>query len=389
MTESTDSVDLAPFIQAIHDTPTKVALVVAGAGSQAVTWLLGVAGASRTVLDVSIPYSAQAMIEYLGWVPEQAASDETAVALAAAAYARARRLSEEGGPLVGLSCTATIATDRPKKGEHRCHIGVWDGHTVKRERLILEKGRRTREEEEHVVSLLVIRALADACDLPPDVHTPLFDSESIQISQQSVEHPVERLLAGEIDSLTVYGPDAMVSNERLRGAIMAGSYNPLHDGHLKLARVAERQLGKPLTFEISVHNVDKPTLSKDEIEQRLAQFRDQRRRVLLSREPLYAGKARLFPGSVFVTGYDTAIRLVDPAYYDNDRAQMLEALDTIREYNCRFLIAGRLIDGEFKTLAGLPVPDGYDDLFDGIPEEAFRVDLSSTELRQRGWWETD
>ena len=90
MKDASEIVDpsIKSVIQAIHDSPTMTSLVVSGGGSQAIAWLLGVAGASRTVLDVNIPYSTRAMIDYLGWTPKQAASDETAIGLAAAAYAR-------------------------------------------------------------------------------------------------------------------------------------------------------------------------------------------------------------------------------------------------------------------------------------------------------------
>ena len=44
------------LIQEIHDNPGKVMIVTAGAGTQAVAWLLGVAGASRTLLEALILY---------------------------------------------------------------------------------------------------------------------------------------------------------------------------------------------------------------------------------------------------------------------------------------------------------------------------------------------
>ena len=43
--------ELRPQIEKIHATPHKAVVAVSGAGTQAVAWLLGVAGASRTVLE--------------------------------------------------------------------------------------------------------------------------------------------------------------------------------------------------------------------------------------------------------------------------------------------------------------------------------------------------
>lgn len=62
---------------------------------------------------------------------------------------------------------------------------------------------------------------------------------------------------------------------------------------------------------------------------------------------------------------------------------MHEALAIVRRMACRFLVAGRLTRGHFHTLADLPIPTNFMDLFEAIPEAEFRLDLSSTELRQR------
>ncbi|MCZ7667231.1 MAG: hypothetical protein M5U34_08445 [Chloroflexi bacterium] len=45
------------LVQAIHDSPTRLVMVTAGAGTQALSDLLGVAGASRTLLEALVPYS--------------------------------------------------------------------------------------------------------------------------------------------------------------------------------------------------------------------------------------------------------------------------------------------------------------------------------------------
>lgn len=86
---------------------------------QAPAWLLAVPGASRTVLEVRVPYSTGSLTEVLGHEPVQYASQETAMEMAKAAYRHAANLSPFGADIVGVGCTCALATDRFKKGEHR------------------------------------------------------------------------------------------------------------------------------------------------------------------------------------------------------------------------------------------------------------------------------
>lgn len=87
--------------------------------------------------------------------------------------------------------------------------------------------------------------------------------------------------------------------------------------------------------------------------------------------------------STFVVGYDTAIRLVMPKYYNNSETEMAVEFDRLRQLGCSFLVAGRLEGGRFLDMEHVSVPPPLQGLFAGIPEAAFRVDISSTELRQR------
>ncbi|MEE8466689.1 MAG: hypothetical protein V3S68_09445, partial [Dehalococcoidia bacterium] len=122
-----------------------------------------------------------------------------------------------------------------------------------------------------------------------------------------------------------------------------------------------------------------------EILKRLAQFTDGET-VVLTRAETFFKKARLFPGRTFVVGWDTAVRLVAPRYYnpgrdDEDRDAMLGALAEMWTGGTRFLVAGRADQGTFKTLNDVPVPQGFEPLFRDLPESRFREDVSSTELR--------
>jgi hypothetical protein len=183
-------------------------------------------------------------------------------------------------------------------------------------------------------------------------------------------------------TLTV-GPDGRrEADAPVRAAILSGSFNPLHDGHVKLAEAASELSGLPPVFELPVSNADKGTLPEQEVERRLRQFAG-RFRVVLTRLPLFTDKAEAFPGSVFAVGVDTARRLIDPRYYDGPEG-MRRALEAVDAAGCRFLVAGRAVDGRFETLDDLALPEGFAHLFGAIPAERFREDISSTELRNLG-----
>ena len=80
------------FVAEIHQSPFMAVLVVTGGGSQALADLFMVPGASRTVLEALVPYGDRSMGEFLGHQPAQAASAETAAALARRAHERALAL---------------------------------------------------------------------------------------------------------------------------------------------------------------------------------------------------------------------------------------------------------------------------------------------------------
>jgi hypothetical protein len=155
-------------------------LVVTGGGAQAVADLLAVPGASKTVLEALVPYSDRSLTEFLGETPTRAVSVETAAAMARAAYRRATLLrANDTIPVVGLSCTATLATDRPKKGDHRAHVGVCSSIVTCVYTLTLVKGARNRAGEERVVSNLLLNVLAEACGVSCTMEIGLLPHEHV------------------------------------------------------------------------------------------------------------------------------------------------------------------------------------------------------------------
>ena len=370
--------EIQDAIRRIHSGPAQAVVVVTGGGAQAITWLLTVPGASRTVLETLVPYSERSLERFLGERPRGIAYSETAEAMARRAYRRAVELADANVPVVGIGCTAAIATDRKKRGAHRAHVARCTADSTVTYSLEFKKGLRDREGEDALTSMLIVRALAEASGVPVDFALPLDAAEHIHVRGSG--DPIDLLVAGAIDSVLVGADGTITANGRPQGAVLSGSFDPLHVGHRDLASVASDTLEMPVTLEMSVANVDKPTLTAPTVRERISQFAGTYD-VVLTKVPTFAEKSRVLPGCCFVIGYDTMKRLVAPKYYGGSERNMMSALATIAESNGRFLVAGRLEDGVFRTLSDVEIPSQFRSMFESIPESSFRQDISSTDLR--------
>jgi len=369
----------ALLIAELHARLPKSVLAVTGGGAGALGQLLAIPGGSRWLLEAIVPYSVAALTEFVGAPVGQACSATTADALAGRALDRARWLAP-GEAVLGLGCTAGLASDRPKKGDHRVHLTIRSDRGEWRWSLVLAKDRRDRGGEERIAAGLIVHALCQAVGLEGNAleslstEDALTETHTARDTLESLESLLHLTADGRVETVPA-GASPVVP------ALLPGAFNPLHLGHWNMARAAEEHLGKPVAFELSVANVDKPELDRAETRLRLDQFAGHAE-VWVTRAPRFLDKARLFPGAVFVVGVDTAQRIVDPRYYQHDEERLSDALRTFQKRGCRFLVACRAdADGRCVTLADVAVPRAFADLFDALAPERFRWDISSTYLR--------
>jgi hypothetical protein len=372
------------LISTLHASGRKAALAITGGGSGAIGELLRVPGGSRLLIEAQVPYDAQALATFLGFAPEQACSADTAIAMARSVRARTAKLVPADIDLVGLGATAALVSDRPRKGEHRFHIASANAAGIAHCTGVMAKGRRDRAAEEDLVSRAIVLWLAHACGIVAPSPRSLLDAdEHFEESVVATVDIIDLLLAGELDRVTAQPDGQMMLSAPRPVVLLPGSFNPLHTGHVLMARVAEELRQQPLAFEISVTNVDKPPLAGDAVRRRLTQFA-WRSPVELTRAPTFVEKSRLFPGTTFVIGADTAERLVAPRYYGDDEIRMHLALEEIASSGGSFLVAVRIdAAARVRALKDIPVPRRYTDLFSEIPEHRFRFDTSSSEIRAR------
>ena len=199
---------------------------------------------------------------------------------------------------------------------------------------------------------------------------------------------IERVVSGDL-SLGVYRSRSGWSEIPPSDALMlSGSFRPLHRAHRALLGAGLRVSAKDLTpcFEISVRNVEKPDIAIADLEARVAQFTEPNDIVVVTRAATFLEKARLMPGTAFVIGYDTAIRLFDDRFYagSNVASPSVAAMSEVRELGSSFIVGGRHdADGNFKTARDVEVPEGFGSLLVEVPEAVFLDPISSTQIRRR------
>lgn len=404
---------------------------ISGGGSAFISDYLALPGASATFLEALVPYSQDATDAFLGFRPESYCSEKTARLLASQAFRRAVELdakARERGevaetPLVGIGVSASLASDRPKKGAHRVYCAIRTSNVVFSATLRLTKDARTRAREERLAADFVMSGLLFATSraqrgaiepwrehkaaLPLATELELLPDDDASISWAALDELGAKLIAdaptsefaalrrfhGKTDRIRANdGSEKELSGDERQfvqqaaRAIYPGSFNPPHEAHAEIARLASRRLGLPVELEISARNVDKPPVDALELTRRLEKLEQVMPDlpVWISNAPRYVEKAAIFPKTTFVMGTDTILRLANPKYEGNSTERRDAVLDRLRELGASFCVFARKIKGEIVSEERLfqETPEKLRELCDFVPQDEFLNDVSSSAIRK-------
>lgn len=351
----------------------------AGAGIQQALW--ETAGASGYLAGCAFPYAQYETDRFLGYMPTSYCSADESVELAMEAYCRACESLPRGQRPVGLAVTASVASTHDHRGEHRIHAAAITPERAIRYTYMVEKGGpRRRGPDGHAadnIGLFMLRAILD------------LDDRAVA---RTVEEVSEQTLRRMFFQYPYHGPNgrrlAALPTDDFGVALLPGSFNPIHQGHRAMAQLAhiESTINKPVVYVLTADSPHKPRLTTRELLSRVAMFRRERSEhpetaVLFTQDdPLFIDKARQHPGSTFVIGADTAIRMLDPQWGPEIDPMLQEfwRLGTV------FYVFGREIDGVYVSAQDVitkHVPEQHRPLFHGMPHQM--APISSTELRKQ------
>lgn len=353
------------LVQRIHLSDWRGVLYVTGGGSPLLSDLLTVPGASSTVLDARVPYSKSALEDATSQNLDQACSSEVARSLAMQAFVKANELNPDA-KLFGLGVTASLATNRMKKGTLRAYIGIQTALKTLVSELLFPVGT-SRIEQERLLTDTALEKLAGVLG----IENSLAANESDMVANAT--RALSLLLQEEPNFVGIP-----------QSTFLPGAFNPLHSGHRRMKDLAEQCCSSRVQYELCVRNIDKPPLDFLEIERLGAQFSNDE--LVLTNVPRFRDKATLLAplgNATFVVGVDTLLRVLNPSYY-RDEEELESTIALFCSRNDRFLVFGRTLeDHGFATLDALEIPEKLRHICIGFTEQQFRVDISSTEIRLR------
>jgi nicotinic acid mononucleotide adenylyltransferase len=388
-------IDSVALLAALEESGSKLVIVATGGGSQAIPHLLTTPGASGVVLECLVPYAKEAVDRLLGGPQESYCSSRTARRLAVMAWQRACGLGAPPGSGIGVAVTASLRSRAPKRGQHRIVVAMHGLGATSVATLVLRKEARSRADEEMVAAALLLERLASFSSGCRSTSAPsllqLLDDERLEIECCAPPVAWQELLAGSRTAVHAAvdpsrhqpapAPSAADTAPAAGMLVFPGSFDPLHAGHLRMALVAQEIAERPIDFELSVTNVDKPTLDSLEMESRAAQFAG--RSLWFTRAGTFVEKLDVFPEGTFVMGADTYVRLADPTYYGGSTEAAGRAVQRIATQARGLIVFGRERNGTFEDPARLDVPPALREVSYFVSQREFRMDISSTALRRQ------
>lgn len=343
-------------------------VIATGAGAGFIQQLWEVPGSSAYLSGYSFPYAQEEQIELLGFTPEHYCNEDAAVDLASAAYMKAYRFG--GKKPIGIGLTASVASEKEHRGDHRVFCCVMTDELVRTYHYNLIKG----------VGDVVRKLDGASCD------DTMFHMLSDVVG---LHHKVLCMSATDAQHIAAqrfwlrpfFHTNGTRDNGSLIGkqGLMAGNFNPPHEGHLGMANAFRDQTGWEAVFEVSTDPPHKDAMVVQDMLKR-AKMLQGHERIFTRGTAKYIEKSKRFQGHPIIMGGDAGLRLFDPKWGIDPTEVML----AFNNNDNKVYVADRMVDG--KLIGDIELAKMARQLnlgWDPFYHLNGQWDISSTELRNK------
>lgn len=295
----------------INASPRKAFVTSTGGGSAWGDSFLKYGGGSATLAGFYVPYAMEMTNDFVGGQPrDRYVSDSTARQLAVASYDKALLTVEAKYDAIGIGVTCSLkkATGERKGRLNHGYAAVQTPTYTLTVHFDFSGKGMERDEQEGAVcnlidALLKYAVLGGPLDL--DYNTEVFPSVYEGKDTSAFEANIPYVFSADCAAPRVFSNPNNIIN-----LVFPGSFNPIHEGHLEMARKAKESTGFDPVFEISMHNFEKPSIDIKEATLRAREIINAGYDVVITSAPMMIQKNKIFKSdTIFIVGCDTYTRI--------------------------------------------------------------------------------
>jgi nicotinic acid mononucleotide adenylyltransferase len=375
------------IVKKINESPFMAYVAVTGGGVSFTDRFLGYGGGSKTILGFEVPYGKDFLIDFLESGVDKFVCPDTARKMAAKAFEKARKHNSPEFS-VGIGCTASLATTDEREGrEHRFFL-CFHSHSICRTYSVKFKVGLERKLEESILCSFILRRFHDFIFGNFGKEGLLDFADRLDMEAHTVNLSEKR----DVVDLFLRKRDLYFNKEHVKNllsqdrvVVFPGSFNPIHFGHIRMFEMAREITGIDPIFEISILNIDKPSLSIYDIQSRHDQLVNYP--LIMTSGKFIADKAKIirdnFPPLKTIDGFDKRIDFVIgldtwERFVNSPNRNLEPVLRYHRVFydNVGFIVfnrGGKTIDRDHYGFKNVTFIDG------------FNMDISSTKIRNQNY----
>lgn len=269
--------DRRSIVKKIHDESRPIFVNIAGGGTEAISELLKYGGGSKMFLGANVLWDQNTFCNKVEIHPNDFpkmgfVSLKTSYFMALSAYKEAVYCCPDK-KVVGYGITCSLARDNEREGrEHRFYITRFESDRVVSFGFIFDKSFSDRCAQESKITDVILSFIDRDMDMFS--YDEVINPSSKEFHYAYDAYKVIPFITGYEDEFWTSGQESLADSSVLDNirTIFPGSFNPVHDGHLAMAKKAEEITGNRCYFEISCKNIHKPPITIFEINERLDIF---------------------------------------------------------------------------------------------------------------------